>query len=53
MCQPGRFIEAILAPAFEPEALQWLTTKPSWRNSVRLLDLGAPIGPGESGACWV
>ncbi len=49
MCQPGRFIEAILAPGFEPEALDWLTTKPSWRNSVRLLDLGSPIGPASPG----
>ena len=48
MCQPGRFLEAILAPGFDDEALQWLTTKPTWRNSVRLLDLGAPIGPDAS-----
>ena len=46
MCQPGRFLEAILAPGFEDDALEWLRTKPSWRNSVRLVDLGAPIGPG-------
>jgi phosphoribosylaminoimidazolecarboxamide formyltransferase/IMP cyclohydrolase len=45
MCQPGRFLEAILAPGFEDDALEWLTTKPTWRNSVRLIDLGAPIGP--------
>jgi phosphoribosylaminoimidazolecarboxamide formyltransferase/IMP cyclohydrolase len=48
MCQPGRFLEAILAPGFEEDALEWLTTKPSWRNSVRLIDLGAPIGPQDS-----
>ena len=45
MCQPGRFIEAIVAPDFEPDALKLLTTKPTWKNSVRLLALGAPIGP--------
>jgi phosphoribosylaminoimidazolecarboxamide formyltransferase/IMP cyclohydrolase len=50
MCQPGRFLEAILAPGFDDEALEWLTTKPTWRNSVRLLDLGAPIGPESSKA---
>jgi phosphoribosylaminoimidazolecarboxamide formyltransferase / IMP cyclohydrolase len=50
MCQPGRFLEAILAPGFDEDALEWLTTKPSWRNSVRLLDLGAPIGPGNAPA---
>jgi phosphoribosylaminoimidazolecarboxamide formyltransferase/IMP cyclohydrolase len=47
MCAPGRFLEAILAPGFDEQALEWLTTKPTWRNSVRLLDLGSPIGPGD------
>jgi phosphoribosylaminoimidazolecarboxamide formyltransferase/IMP cyclohydrolase len=47
MCQPGRFLEAILAPSFEPDALELLTTKPSWKNSVRLVDLGEPIGPAD------
>ncbi len=45
LCGPGRFIEAIVAPGFEPDALGLLTTKPTWKNSVRLLDLDAPIGP--------
>ena len=45
LCKPGRFIEAILAPGFEPDALALLTTRPSWKNSVRLLDLAAPLGP--------
>jgi phosphoribosylaminoimidazolecarboxamide formyltransferase/IMP cyclohydrolase len=45
LCKPGRFIEAIVAPGFDPEALGLLTTRPSWKNSVRLLDLGAPLGP--------
>jgi phosphoribosylaminoimidazolecarboxamide formyltransferase/IMP cyclohydrolase len=49
MCQPGRFIEAILAPGFADDALEELKTKPTWRNSVRLLDLGAPIAPGGPG----
>ena len=30
---------------FDDDALEWLTTKPTWRNSVRLIDLGLPIGP--------
>ena len=47
MTAPGRFIEAIVAPSFEPEALEVLTTRPTWRNSVRLLATGGPIGPGE------
>ncbi len=45
MGQPGRFLEAILAPGFDRDALHWLTTKPSWKTSVRLIDLGEPIGP--------
>jgi phosphoribosylaminoimidazolecarboxamide formyltransferase/IMP cyclohydrolase len=45
LCTPGRFIEAIVAPGYEPDALALLTTKPTWKNSVRLLDLGGPIGP--------
>jgi phosphoribosylaminoimidazolecarboxamide formyltransferase/IMP cyclohydrolase len=46
LCVPGRFIEAIVAPGFDDDAFGLLTTKPSWKNSVRLLDLQAPIGPG-------
>ncbi|HEV3164795.1 MAG TPA: bifunctional phosphoribosylaminoimidazolecarboxamide formyltransferase/IMP cyclohydrolase [Isosphaeraceae bacterium] len=42
---PGRFIEAIVAPGYEAEALSLLTTKPTWKHSVRLLELGGPIGP--------
>ncbi|WZO99028.1 bifunctional phosphoribosylaminoimidazolecarboxamide formyltransferase/IMP cyclohydrolase [Isosphaeraceae bacterium EP7] len=49
LCVAGRFIEAIIAPGFAPDALKLLTTKPTWKNSVRLLDLGAPIGPDQPG----
>jgi phosphoribosylaminoimidazolecarboxamide formyltransferase / IMP cyclohydrolase len=45
LCVPGRFIEAVIAPGFEPEAFKLLTSKPTWKNSVRLLALNAPIGP--------
>ena len=47
LCVPGRFIEAIVAPGFEPDALQLLTTKPTWKNSIRLIDLGAEVGPSS------
>ncbi|MBX6315660.1 MAG: bifunctional phosphoribosylaminoimidazolecarboxamide formyltransferase/IMP cyclohydrolase [Isosphaeraceae bacterium] len=47
LCTPGRFIEAIVAPGFDEDAFALLTTKPTWKNSVRLLDLGAPIGPNS------
>ena len=47
LCVPGRFIEAIVAPGYDEDALKLLTTKPTWKNSVRLLDLGAELGPGS------
>jgi phosphoribosylaminoimidazolecarboxamide formyltransferase/IMP cyclohydrolase len=49
MCRPGRFIEAVVAPSFEEDAFEILVTKPTWKNSVRLLELGAPIGPDDAG----
>jgi phosphoribosylaminoimidazolecarboxamide formyltransferase / IMP cyclohydrolase len=48
LCQPGRFIEAIVAPGYEPDAFALLTTKPTWKNSVRLIDLGAALGPDSA-----
>lgn len=44
MSEPGRFIECIIAPAFTAEALDMLTTRPSWKKSVRLLQCG-PLQP--------
>ncbi|MEZ6066681.1 MAG: bifunctional phosphoribosylaminoimidazolecarboxamide formyltransferase/IMP cyclohydrolase [Planctomycetaceae bacterium] len=41
LCEPNRFIEAIIAPDYEPAAFELLTTKPKWRNNVRLLKLPA------------
>lgn len=38
--EPGRFVEAIVAPRFEQEAFEILTTRPSWKASVRLLEVG-------------
>jgi phosphoribosylaminoimidazolecarboxamide formyltransferase/IMP cyclohydrolase len=40
LAEPGLFIEAIVAPDFEPEAMEILTTKPKWKASVRLLKVG-------------
>lgn len=39
LCQPGRFIEAIIAPGYDPEALQILTTRPKWKSNVRLMQV--------------
>ncbi|MEM9826546.1 MAG: bifunctional phosphoribosylaminoimidazolecarboxamide formyltransferase/IMP cyclohydrolase [Planctomycetota bacterium] len=40
LCQPGLFIEAIVAPDFSAEAVGLLTTKPKWRDNVRLMQVG-------------
>jgi phosphoribosylaminoimidazolecarboxamide formyltransferase/IMP cyclohydrolase len=46
LAEPGRFVEAIVAPDFTPEAFEILTTKPKWKANVRLLKVGA-ISPGR------
>jgi phosphoribosylaminoimidazolecarboxamide formyltransferase/IMP cyclohydrolase len=40
LCQPGLFIEAIVAPDFDAEAVSALTTRPRWRENVRLMKVG-------------
>lgn len=45
LAEPGKFVEAIIAPDFEPAALEILTTKPKWRSNVRLLRVGK-VTPG-------
>ncbi len=47
LAQPGKFVEAIVAPDFSPEALEILTTKPKWKANVRLLRVGQ-IEPGRA-----
>ena len=42
----NRFVEAIVAPSFDEDALALLTQKPKWGKSVRLLACG-PFGPGS------
>ncbi len=37
LCEPDRFVEAIVAPDFDAAALEVLTTKPKWRANVRLM----------------
>jgi phosphoribosylaminoimidazolecarboxamide formyltransferase/IMP cyclohydrolase len=48
---PGLFIEAIVAPDFEPAALQILTTKPKWKANVRLMAVGPLDAPPAPLAC--
>lgn len=38
LCEPGRFIEAVIAPGYDGDAFKLLTTKPKWRNNVRLME---------------
>jgi AICAR transformylase/IMP cyclohydrolase PurH len=45
----NRFVEAILAPSFEPDALERLKTGAKWGKNVRLLACG-PLGTGQKGA---
>jgi phosphoribosylaminoimidazolecarboxamide formyltransferase / IMP cyclohydrolase len=49
MCEPGRFIEAIVAPSYLPEAFEALTTRPSWARSVRLLACSGMADPRPAG----
>jgi phosphoribosylaminoimidazolecarboxamide formyltransferase/IMP cyclohydrolase len=39
LCEPNRFVEAVIAPGYDDDAFQTLTTKPKWKGSVRLLRL--------------
>jgi len=38
---PGLFVEVIAAPSFSPEAVELLTTRPTWKGSVRLVEVPA------------
>jgi phosphoribosylaminoimidazolecarboxamide formyltransferase/IMP cyclohydrolase len=49
LTEPGRFVECIIAPVFCEEALQLLTTRPSWKKSVRLLRTGPLDADGARG----
>jgi phosphoribosylaminoimidazolecarboxamide formyltransferase/IMP cyclohydrolase len=44
--EPNRFVECIIAPEFDDEAFEILTTRPTWKKSVRLLRTGA-LGKDE------
>ncbi|MCA9133805.1 MAG: bifunctional phosphoribosylaminoimidazolecarboxamide formyltransferase/IMP cyclohydrolase, partial [Planctomycetales bacterium] len=47
LVEPGLFIEAIIAPDFEAGAVGILTTRPKWRDNVRLMQVGR-IAPADS-----
>lgn len=46
--EPNRFIECIIAPGYSDAAFTLITTRPSWKKSVRLLKCG-PLAPREPG----
>jgi len=48
LCEPGLFIEAIVAPDYEAAAVGILTSKPKWRENVRLMQVGRIDDPGWS-----
>jgi phosphoribosylaminoimidazolecarboxamide formyltransferase/IMP cyclohydrolase len=48
LAEPGRFVEAVVAPDFDPAALEVLTTKPKWKANVRLMKAGPLQTPPDS-----
>ena len=40
LCEPGLFIEAMVAPDFDDDGIAILTTRPKWRANVRLVKVG-------------
>jgi len=46
--EPQRFIECVIAPDFSPRAQELLTTRPTWKKSVRLLAAGPLEAAGRS-----
>jgi phosphoribosylaminoimidazolecarboxamide formyltransferase/IMP cyclohydrolase len=47
--EPNRFVECIIAPEFNDEAFEILTTRPTWKKNVRLLRTG-PLTKDEGRA---
>jgi phosphoribosylaminoimidazolecarboxamide formyltransferase/IMP cyclohydrolase len=41
LAEPGRFVEAIIAPSYSDAAFSILTTKPKWKKNVRIIEGGA------------
>ena len=50
--EPRRFVEAIIAPSFSQAAFQLLTTRPSWKANVRLIEVGDLGNSRELPAGW-
>ncbi len=52
MIVPGRFLECIVAHGFDDDAFALLTTKPTWKNSVRLIVLPDDAAGDARSAGW-
>ncbi|HLJ96892.1 MAG TPA: bifunctional phosphoribosylaminoimidazolecarboxamide formyltransferase/IMP cyclohydrolase [Gemmataceae bacterium] len=48
--EPNRFVECVIAPSFHPAAFALLTTRPSWKKNVRLLETGPLTNESRDGA---
>lgn len=48
LAQPGLFVEAIVAPDYSAAAVGILTTKPKWKNNVRLMQVGSLGAPAPA-----
>ena len=48
LCEPGRFVEAILCPGYSDDAFEALTTRPKWKKNVRLLRLPEMMSPSST-----
>jgi phosphoribosylaminoimidazolecarboxamide formyltransferase/IMP cyclohydrolase len=49
LCQPNRFVEAIIAPSYNDDAFQALTTRPKWKANVRLMRCAGLLDSRQSG----
>jgi phosphoribosylaminoimidazolecarboxamide formyltransferase/IMP cyclohydrolase len=45
--EPNRFVECVIAPGYSDAAFQLLTTRPTWKKSVRLLRTGPLEADGD------
>ena len=50
--EPGRFVEAIVAPGFSDAASKLIETRPSWKANVRLLEVGELPASHDRAAAW-
>lgn len=48
LADEGHFVECVIAPRFDPDAFELLTTRPKWGKNVRLLEAGELTRPDAS-----